>query len=141
MSPEVIIITGGAGDASKIAEIFFPDDGTSCLLPELPDDRYDHTQDGILLCGGDNIAKKTCITLNTTDGTWTTSHDLLKPRRYHSSWKVNDGVILMGGELGNSEWPGNSSELARLDGSVEETFSLIGEIRLTVLSLFSKNVT
>ena len=72
--------------------------GTSyCTLPDLPDDRYKHTQDGLTACGGPRSGTwDSCVTL--TDGQWTQSHTLLHMRYHHTSWALGDGrVMLMGG--------------------------------------------
>ena len=53
-----VLITGGGilsfdpTEAQKSAEIFLPNSNTSCSLPDLPDKRFAHIQDGPLLCGG-----------------------------------------------------------------------------------------
>ena len=96
----------------------------SCLLPDLPDDRHRHTQDGSIICGGGTYGRfrkrtrNTCITLN-KDGKWKVSHRLNRPRYSHVSWKMHEGIVLMGGE--NSQ---NTTELIKDDGTVQEYFPL-----------------
>ena len=121
-----ILITGGYnGDYLKSAEMFLPSSNTTCSLPQLPEGRYDHTQDGGpgLACGGPFSS-----TWNSCDrwivGTWTrTSHTLREKRGDHLSWSTAEGVFLIGGwdSLG---WDGMTSELVKEDGSVEEGFAL-----------------
>ena len=46
-------------------------------------------------------------------------HTLLQSRTGHVSWATEDGVYLMGGEIGKK-----TTELLKEDGSVEDGFSL-----------------
>merc|ERR1711971_202316 len=118
---QVVLITGGAnGGELKSAEIFNPVTKTSCSLPEIPVARWHHSQDGGLACGGrsDNT-RKTCVKWSPASGTWTQSHTLSQKRRDHVSWATASGVYLIGG--GSSP---RTSEKVKLDGSVEEGFSL-----------------
>ena len=74
-------------------EVFYPTaDKQSCFLPSLPVDRYGHTMEGLMICGGEDY---NCITF--TSGQWVTSHLLTTERQYHTSWSTQDGVVLMGG--------------------------------------------
>ena len=72
-------------------------DGTPwCRLPELPQDRYYHTQTGLEACGGyDSPTVTTCVSFS--GGSWTPSHNLQQQRRLHSSWASPAGTVLMGG--------------------------------------------
>ena len=49
------------------------------------------------------------------------THDLMRKREGHSSWAVEDGIILMGTR---NDWGGTTSELAKWDGTTEEAFTL-----------------
>ena len=93
--------------------------GLSCSLPDLPDHRSYHTQDGGLTCGGDDFDSPSCLQWNS--GKWLTSHTLTERRDYHCSWtpEGNIGTFLMGGGS-----HGRTTELAKPDGSVESGFSL-----------------
>ena len=76
-----------------------------CLLPSLPNSRSGHTQSGLEVCGGhDSVTMTNCLTFS--NGTWTTSHNLLHPRTNHTSWLSPKGVVLMGGSFSP-----NTSEL------------------------------
>ena len=96
----------------------------NCLLTPLPDDRYRHTQDGNIICGGGSSGRfrkrtrNSCITLN-ENGEWKVSHRLIEPRYSHVSWRVRDGILLMGGE--NSP---DTTEMVKNDGTVELSFML-----------------
>ena len=119
-----IIISGGHGvngvETERSAELYLPSSNTSCMLPALPDARYYHSQDGTLLCGGDQEAS--CLTFNLTTGGWTrTPHNLTQERHGHVTWPVEDGAILIGGEGSDAE---NTSEIVRHDGTNEPTFNL-----------------
>ena len=94
------IILSGGDDALTSVEVFIPSTGQGCSLPELPDERYDHTMDSLLICGGGydqpNIST-TCMSF--TAGQWITSHTLVEGRTRHSSWQTEQGVVLMGGGI------------------------------------------
>merc|ERR1739838_720789 len=90
-----IIISGG-GSASNTVEVFIPGSGLGCTLPDLPNDRFGHSMDGLVLCGGgySNIGTN-CLSF--TSGQWNTSHTLLHSRYCHSSWMSEEGLVLIGG--------------------------------------------
>ena len=117
-----VLLSGGSnGGALQSAEIYDFATNTTCSLPELPEGRYDHSQDGWLACGGpqgDN-AETNCIKWSSDSGSWTESHELNENRAGHVSWATADGVYLMGGL--SSE---RSTELLKEDGTVEAGFSL-----------------
>ena len=122
------MITGGYnGDVLRSAEIFNPVTKTSCSLPQLPEARRSHSEDGGLVCGGGyNAATQTsCVKWSPASGTWTKSHTLRQERYGHVSWATASGVYLIGGWYSK-----RTSEKVKLDGSVEEGFSLKYETRL-----------
>ena len=115
----VVLITGGY-DKVRSAEIFNPDTKTSCSLPQLPEVRYFNSQDGGLVCGGGSDDTETsCVKWSPASGTWTKSHTLRQRRSLHVSWATASGVYLIGGSASPK-----TSEKVKLDGSVEEGFSL-----------------
>ena len=90
-----IILSGGNGAKTSV-EVFVPSTGLSCSLPTLPDQRYDHTMDSLLICGGyDDSSPSTCLSF--TSGQWMTSHTLLERWCTHTSWQTEQGLVLMGG--------------------------------------------
>ena len=90
-----IILSGGNGAKTSV-EVFVPSTGLSCSLPALPDQRYDHTMDSLLICGGyDDSSPSTCLTF--TSGQWVTSHTLLERWCTHTSWQTEQGLVVMGG--------------------------------------------
>merc|ERR1712079_153574 len=95
-----VVITGGYDyDATKSAEIYHPDKDTPCVLPDLPDKREDHTQDGSLMCGGYDTTRS-CRKWNPDTGAWDEVTTSLTHQRYHHvSWTPADGsgTYLMGG--------------------------------------------
>ena len=108
------------GDNLKSAEIFNPVTKTSCSLPQLPVRRAYHSQDGGLACGGYSAPTyNTCVKWSPASGTWTKSHTLRHRRTFHVSWATASGVYLIGGRYSQ-----RTSEKMKLDGSVEEGFSL-----------------
>ena len=122
----VVLITGATELLnSKSAEIYNPVTNTSCSLPQLPENRYYHSQDGGLTCGGHiNATETTCVKWNPDSGTWTQSHTLRQRRYEHVSWATASGVYLIGGRYSK-----RTSEKVKLDGSVEEGFGLNYETR------------
>ena len=116
----VVLITGGHAKV-RSAEIFNPDTKTSCSLPQLPEVRYDNSQDGGLPCGGGagDATRTSCVKWSPASGTWTKSHTLRQRRSVHVSWATASGVYLIGGSASPK-----TSEKVKLDGSVEEGFSL-----------------
>ena len=120
-----VLITGGYilnnGARYRSAEIYNPITRTSCSLPQLPEGRRGHSQDGGLLCGGGNTAalQNICGKWSPASGTWTQSHTLRQKREDHVAWATTSGVYLIGGQ-----YSPRTSEKVKLDGSVEEGFGL-----------------
>ena len=112
-----MMISGGYGNRPKVeVEVISPGVNVSCSVPDLPQPRYDHTMNNNIVCGGGG-GTTSCDQL--TSAGWTRSHTLIHKRWYHSSWEVEDGIILMGGVLS-----GTTSEIAKWDGTTEELFSM-----------------
>ena len=89
-----------------------------CSLPDLPDDRYYHTQSGLVTCGGRGYYTQTsCLTFSS--GQWRTSHQLQHSRYYHSSWMSQHGVVLMGGDGSQT-----TTEKLTEDGPSSSSFTL-----------------
>ena len=114
-----ILISGGGGynDPETGVEVFFPSSGQSCSLSSLPDDRYEHTMDTLLICGGGNNDNN-CLTF--TSGEWMISHTLVGRRLAHTSWQTEQGVLLLGGLYGT-----DTTEIVHLAGEqAEQSFGL-----------------
>ena len=124
----VVLITGGWNDdvGLRSYEIFDPVTKERCSIPQLPRNRYYHSQNGGLVCGGSHSEAKTnCAKWSPTSGNWTQSHTLRHNRYHHVSWATASGVYLIGGY----ESP-RTSEKVKLDSSVEEGFNLKYDKRL-----------
>ena len=96
-----VLITGGSA-TPRSAEVYLPATGGSCRLPDLPDDRYYHTQDGALTCGGYDYGQDqatSCLKWSPDSGTWTPSHSFTEERYIHVSWTPDPslGTYLIGG--------------------------------------------
>ena len=114
----MVLITGGSS-SGRTTEIYNPLTKTSCSLPQLPEARNHHTQDGDLACGGTGSSSQTtCVTWSPASGTWTHSHTLRKGEYGRVSWATDSGVYLIGGSAGAK------TQKVKLDGSVEEGFVL-----------------
>ena len=124
---EAVLITGGINSgALRSAEVFLPATGYSCRLPDLPDNRWGHTQDGGLTCGGFDYGSPadqriSCLKWSPDSGTWTLSHNLTEERDNHVSWTPDPslGTYLMGGSHNS-----RTTELVNPEGSVEQGFYL-----------------
>ena len=128
MFVSAVLITGGSS-TSRSAEIYNPLTNTSCSLPQLPEGRNFHSQDGGLTCGGGYPSTYTnCVKWSPASGTWNHSHTLKQRRSDHKSWATTSGVYLIGGYGGGKR----TSEKVKDDGSVEEGFSLKYDTRLEV---------
>ena len=73
---------------------------STCELPSLPGIRGSHSMVTNTACGGftGQEGLDTCISL--TEGQWSQTHTLPSPRYAHSTWKIPDGVVLLGGSVG-----------------------------------------
>ena len=59
-------------------EILYSNGSYMCNIRELPETRFLHSQNGLVVCGGQN-RDETCLTF--TKGEWIQSHSLVHPRR------------------------------------------------------------
>ena len=92
------IVLSGGDDVGDSVEVFVPATGLSCSLPSLPDERFYHSMDSLLICGGyDHSPTIGTTCLSFTSGKWITSHSLVHDRNDHVSWQTEQGVVLMGG--------------------------------------------
>ena len=112
-----IIITGGYG-ASKSVEVLKEDGSYWCSLPDLPNNRYHHTQSGLILCGGKDT-RTSCLTF--TGGQWTQSYTLQFNRWGHSKWLSTQGVMLLGGAYYAT---GTTTEILTNSGQSTQSFNL-----------------
>ena len=107
-------------EVTQSAEVFLPATSTSCqLAARLVQGRDGHTQDGLLACGGDH-PDTSCEEFSPATGTWAiTVNPLLRVRRAHVSWSVEEGTILMGGGYQKT-----ASEIVKHDGTTEWSLDL-----------------
>ena len=98
-----IILTGSSGkvgERSGSVEVLSSDGAPLCSLPDLPFETWGHTQDGLTTCGGIGSMQRRCYTFDTTTGTWNNSYNLNEEKKYHNQWRVNEGLLLVGGSNG-----------------------------------------
>ena len=104
----VVIVTGtghylGKGTSAELLSI----NGTRlCALPNLPERRWHHSQNGLIACGGShNVAtQESCVTF--TAGSWKKTNTLGHRRWSHAGWSSPRGVLLLGGS-----YSGTTTEL------------------------------
>jgi len=105
------LIVGGEMGATILIEILNEDGTLLCSLPNLPDMRHEHTQDGRILCGGE-VHPQNCIKF--VGGNWIPFTNLTQKRAAHVSWHQGGKTILMGGHFSK-----NTTEVVSESGSVE----------------------
>jgi len=94
---KAILVVGGL-QVSTSVEVHNSNGSPFCRLPDLPSERFLHTIDEGLICGGAEHAETSCLQFE--GGTWVKFNwNLLNKRKMHVSWKRPDGgVQLMGGK-------------------------------------------
>ena len=91
----VILVSGGSGTEVSV-ELLTTNGTRPCSLPDLPSNRRGHAQAGLTVCGGHTSPVSTsCHTLATT-GAWEESHTLAQERRWASTWRSPQGLMLLG---------------------------------------------
>ena len=122
-----MIISGGLGQNSSSVEVISPTGNVSCSLPNMSIGRKEHTHDKKFICGGTAVTQNMgdtvldyaaagvefCVSL--TSSGWVVSHKRY-PRWHHSSWAVDDGIILMGGH-GYGRYTDINTEMMKTDGT------------------------
>ena len=94
-----ILLSGGhhPNVEGTSVEVYVPSTGHSCSLPSLPDDRWGHSMDSLLICGGYDSASTASSCLSFSSGQWVFSHTLEEGRADHTSWQREQDILLMGG--------------------------------------------
>ena len=110
------ISTGLSDDISRSVEVLKEDGSPWCSLPDLPDSRMDHTQSGLITCGGYSNSDS-CLIFES--GQWRRAWSLRVDRLYHTAWHTNDTVILLGGT-----YQGFTTESLQFNGETLEAFTL-----------------
>jgi len=119
---EGILIAGGyRWDPLRSTEVFIPDTGKTCSLPDLPKENYGHTLDTLgntpVICGGygdggANLYSCLQLTATSAGGIWTNYATTRWGRHEHSSWVSSAGLVLMGGE-----YSGTTTEIVPSGGA------------------------
>ena len=126
-------VTGGNYDYTTSVELLLMDPQTGevskrCSLPDLPENRNDHTVDGNMVCGGRKYTSPykffdNCISLQ-TGGVWTETHKLITRRYKHSSWQSSEGVVLLGGWDSTIGMLGTAELVEKATGNTKKLFDL-----------------
>ena len=119
-----ILVSGGLrwnGKYNGDVEAFIPSTGEVCTHSSLPWMMAQHTQQGLMICGGladcsicnwdepcpphgcDTDPGKVCYTYSESDS-WTVSNQLAARRRMPVSWKSSAGVVLFYGSGDFENW-------------------------------------
>ena len=123
-----MLVTGGLGATPSVrmsVELLSSNGTRLCSLPDLPGQRFYHSQSGLLTCGGgySNSESKSCVTFD--GGRWKKSHTLGQSRYGHAAWASPQGVLLIGGDDGKgSKKSMKTTELLTDDGSTKPSFTL-----------------
>ena len=124
------MITGGSpSHVGKRVELLFPNGTHMCELESFPDTRMDHSQNGLITCGGydtfdDITCRDSCLIFS--DGAWKRhGTTLMHGRMNHLSWTRGNATMLIGGSIS-----GNTTETISMEGVHQETFDLIYPIGL-----------
>ena len=83
-------------------EVLHSDGSPWCSLPNLPEERAYHTQNGLEACGGigldwDYTTPTLTSCVRFSGGVWSPSHQMVEQRWHHTSWASPAGTLLMGG--------------------------------------------
>ena len=91
------MVTGGSKIGGKSVELLSINGTRMCSLPDLPEERWQHSQNGLLSCGGSDTpsVRRLCVTF--AAGNWKKTHILGTPRYAHTGWASPRGVLLIGG--------------------------------------------
>ena len=108
-----MMISGGR------VEVISPTGNVSCSVPDMPQPIGYHSMNNNTVCGGVGGTDTLTSCDQLTSAGWARSHTLKYNRTHHSSWEVEDGIILLGGFHSR-----NNSEIAKWDGTTEELFSM-----------------
>ena len=113
---EGVLISGGYGSSSpyRKVELYNLINKTSCNLPDLPGNRFNHISVGGVICGGGGC-------LDITSGSWSSSkYQSIRNRDRSVAWNINPGVsfmILGGGSR-------RTTDIVYTNGTVERGFNL-----------------
>ena len=102
----------------RSVEVIYSNGSFWCALPEMTENRYLHSQDGVTACGGVNkndysgSVSKTCVSLENQK--WTEFSNLRRKRYGHSSLAAEGQIMLLGGMSSP-----DTSELVSRNNSIE----------------------
>ena len=120
------MVTGGKGPEKRFkkgltsVELLLINGTRLCALPDLPVDRWEHSQTGPITCGGGNSNSQAISCVTFSGGTWEQTHTLGQPRHGHTAWASPRGVLLMG----SGDRRRKTSELLTDEGRTTPSFAL-----------------
>ena len=118
------MVTGGQYKLARTSVELLSSDGTRlCSLPNLPAARIQHSQTGLITCGGSGGFS--CVTFSA--GHWKKTHTLALGNKImggHSAWASPRGVLIIG--IGNPSYRGvTTTELLTDNGGSTPSFTLV----------------
>jgi len=117
-----ILVTGGHGGDTS-AELLSTNGSAIFELPKMSQPKRYHTQSGLTACGGYVFGSEERSCIRFEFGSWTNlTGNLLYRRRYHSSWNMPNGDILLIGGFESSS--GTTSEIVDQNGTSKRSFDL-----------------
>ena len=121
-----ILVTGGRdedGNILKSAEVLSTNGSSLCSLPDMSQSKMQHTQSGLIACGGYDIYENRLNCTKFVSGSWVTLPENLLFARYSpSSWINPEGDILL---IGGSGWfASETTEILYKNGSSSRSFNL-----------------
>ena len=121
-----ILVTGGRdedGNILKSAEVLSTNGSSLCSLPDMSQSKMQHTQSGLIACGGYDIYENRLNCSKFVSGSWVSlTENLLCDRYRHSSWINPEGDILLIGGAGR--FCSETTEILYQNGSSSRSFNL-----------------
>ena len=117
-----LLIVGGetVSIVGRKVELFHLATKQSCLLPNLPEWRREHTSVNGVVCGASNPAARTnCVDISS--GSWSSDkYQPIRPRRGHIAWKLPTGELILVGGM----YERRTTDIVYTNGTVVPGFNL-----------------
>ena len=111
---------------------------TSCVLPELTEERSSHSSVNGVVCGGwdGNSALTSCEDISS--GSWSSdNYQPIRPRRGHVTWNLPTGEVILLGGLPTER----TTDIVYTNGTVVPGFNLEYDVRYVLNCYVSSHIT